>query len=115
MLSNQQDALPLPSQVLLSNHRTHGVAPARLFTETTPSPEVYNAGSGESYYPAQTTPQPDFAKRANALINAQLGRTPDGMSVIDPDSILDESGRLYHGYKDGKYLLPNDAVGDCMT
>lgn len=34
-----------------------------------------------------------------------------GDSVYDPDSDLGASGRFYHGYKDGKYFLPNDAVG----
>lgn len=106
---HQRSPLPLPSQVLQSNHNARA-APAQLFTESFPEAEVYDPSSSGSFYAAQAVPQPDFAGRANALINASLGRTPDGMSVIDPDSILDESGRLYHGYKDGKYLLPNDAV-----
>lgn len=53
---------------------------------------------------------PGFATRMNGLINEALGREPDGQSVIEPDSVLGESGRLYHGYKDGKYYIPNDAV-----
>ncbi|ORY67601.1 S-adenosyl-L-methionine-dependent methyltransferase [Pseudomassariella vexata] len=32
-----------------------------------------------------------------------------GDSVVEPDSILAPDGRFYHGYKDGKYFLPNDA------
>ncbi|KAH8649347.1 S-adenosyl-L-methionine-dependent methyltransferase [Xylariales sp. PMI_506] len=54
--------------------------------------------------------EPSFAETANGLINQILDRTPTGESVIDPDSIIGESLRLYHGYKDGKYLLPNDAA-----
>ncbi|KAH8651246.1 S-adenosyl-L-methionine-dependent methyltransferase [Xylariales sp. PMI_506] len=54
--------------------------------------------------------QRSFADQANDLINAALGRTPVGGSVIDPDSVLGESGRLYHGYKEGTYFLPNDAA-----
>lgn len=51
-----------------------------------------------------------FAEHADDKINAALNRTPVGTSVVDPDSVLGESGRLYHGYKEGKYFLPNDAV-----
>ncbi|KAH8651350.1 S-adenosyl-L-methionine-dependent methyltransferase [Xylariales sp. PMI_506] len=51
-----------------------------------------------------------FAAQANDLINAMLNRCPEGSSVIDPESVLGESGRLYHGYKDGTYYLPNDAA-----
>jgi hypothetical protein len=43
-------------------------------------------------------------------VPAEFTRTPTGSSVYDPESILGESGRTYHGYKDGKYFLPNDAV-----
>lgn len=32
-----------------------------------------------------------------------------GSTIQDPESVS-ELGRTYHGYKDGKYLLPNDAV-----
>ncbi|KAH8678415.1 S-adenosyl-L-methionine-dependent methyltransferase [Xylariales sp. PMI_506] len=46
----------------------------------------------------------------NDMINQQLGRVSMGDSVVEPDSILGESGRLYHGYKEGTYLLPNDAA-----
>ncbi|KAH8674149.1 S-adenosyl-L-methionine-dependent methyltransferase [Xylariales sp. PMI_506] len=57
-----------------------------------------------------TKQDPYFALRANDLINITLGCTPTGGSVVEPDSVLGESGRLYHGYKDGKYFLPNDAA-----
>ncbi|KAH6655834.1 S-adenosyl-L-methionine-dependent methyltransferase [Truncatella angustata] len=85
-------------------------APSHLFTEDVPKPELDNPESDGLLHPHHSGPHANFAERANALVNATLGRTPDGASVIDPDSILDESGRLYHGYKDGKYLLPNDAA-----
>lgn len=38
-----------------------------------------------------------------------LDRVPTGSSVIDRSAVADESGRTYHGYKEGKYFLPNDA------
>lgn len=98
---------PFPSHLMHSNQSMQS-APFHLATETLPS-DAGSSGS-EGALSQHATPQPNFARRANELINASLGRTPDGMSVIDPDSVLDESGRLYHGYKDGKYFLPNDAV-----
>ncbi|KAH8655407.1 S-adenosyl-L-methionine-dependent methyltransferase [Xylariales sp. PMI_506] len=51
-----------------------------------------------------------FVEVANDLINQHLGRAASGGSVIEPDSVLDESGRLYQGYKEGKYFLPNDGA-----
>jgi hypothetical protein len=39
-----------------------------------------------------------------------LFRATSGVSVHDHESVIGESGRLYHGYKAGKYYLPNDAV-----
>lgn len=36
-------------------------------------------------------------------------REPTGSSVVEPDSVTAENGRSYHGYHEGKYLLPNDA------
>lgn len=50
-----------------------------------------------------------------------VDRKSAGCSVIDTNSKLDDSGRTFHGYKEGKYFLPNDAVsrvcrrGDVMT
>lgn len=40
----------------------------------------------------------------------ELSRTPTGSTVVEPDSVMDDSGRTFAGYKQGKYLLPNDAV-----
>ncbi|ORY68863.1 S-adenosyl-L-methionine-dependent methyltransferase [Pseudomassariella vexata] len=39
-----------------------------------------------------------------------IHRVPSDASVVEPDSVLGDSGRLYHGYKDGKYFLPNDGL-----
>lgn len=33
-----------------------------------------------------------------------------GTSVFEPESVWDNNGRSYHGFKEGKYFLPNDAV-----
>lgn len=38
-------------------------------------------------------------------------RMRTGSSILDANSVTDESGRTFHGYKEGKYFLPNDAVG----
>jgi hypothetical protein len=40
-----------------------------------------------------------------------LNRTPTGRSIAEPGSVFwPENGRTYHGYKEGKYFFPNDAV-----
>jgi SAM-dependent methyltransferase len=42
----------------------------------------------------------------------ELDRTSSGSSVTEEGAVVGESGRTYHGYKDGVsgYLLPNDAA-----
>lgn len=40
----------------------------------------------------------------------EFTRTNSGASVNEPDSVAWENGRTYHGYKEGKYYLHNDAV-----
>lgn len=37
----------------------------------------------------------------------QFGSAP---TVVEPDSVTGDDGRTYHGYKQGAYVLPNDAV-----
>ncbi|KAH8645692.1 S-adenosyl-L-methionine-dependent methyltransferase [Xylariales sp. PMI_506] len=73
--------------------------------------------SGKDLEPSEPPPLvPDltgptsFAEVANELINEKLGRVSSGDSVVEPDSVQGESGRLYHGYKEGTYYLPNDAA-----
>jgi hypothetical protein len=41
-------------------------------------------------------------------VPVEFTRQASGLSIMEPDSVLRESGRTYH--KDGKYLLPNDGV-----
>ncbi|KAK8131323.1 S-adenosyl-L-methionine-dependent methyltransferase, partial [Apiospora sp. TS-2023a] len=43
-------------------------------------------------------------------VPTEVYREPSNASVYEPDSVVGESGRLYHGYKEGKYFLPNDAA-----
>ncbi|ETS81489.1 hypothetical protein PFICI_06491 [Pestalotiopsis fici W106-1] len=81
--------------------------PIRLYSESIPQVDPILR---EFAYLERATTDPDFAVQANEQVNASLGRTPGGLSVIDPNSVLGDSGRLYHGYKDGKYYFPNDAV-----
>jgi hypothetical protein len=59
--------------------------------------------------------EPSQATQAEAgtgfrLPEEVLKHVPTGSSVVEPDSYMDESGRTYHGYKQGKYFLPNDPV-----
>ncbi|KAK8029887.1 hypothetical protein PG993_011178 [Apiospora rasikravindrae] len=44
------------------------------------------------------------------LMPAEVPREPTGSTIIEPDSVFDDSGRSFHGYKEGKYFLPNDAA-----
>lgn len=102
----------LPSQLLHSYDLTR--APVQLFAETRPEAGQFASNSKTDTWTdpglQPTGRDPCFAEIANDMINKSLGRTPGGTSVVEPNSVLDESGRLYHGYKEGKYLLPNDAV-----
>lgn len=102
--------VPLPSELSEAYQ-----PPSYLFTEHMPTADPSSFSGQPAEYPnmqSKTSSESDFdfATKANQMINQMLGRTPGGTSVVEPDSVLDESGRLYHGYKDGKYYLPNDAV-----
>ncbi|KAK8062100.1 TAM domain methyltransferase [Apiospora hydei] len=45
-----------------------------------------------------------------AWLPAEWYRESSGSSVIEPNSVTEDNGRTYHGYKEGKYFLPNDAA-----
>ncbi|KAH8647171.1 hypothetical protein BX600DRAFT_503350 [Xylariales sp. PMI_506] len=101
----------LPSQ-LLHSYGTTSPPPG-------PSSDHFTVAQGMSppepigqsgFYDVLPPPAPSFAEVANVLINQQLGRVSEGNSVVEPDSVLGESGRLYHGYKEGAYFMPNDAA-----
>lgn len=62
------------------------------------------------FVPSQM-PQDQF--EAQFPIPEELLRIPDGSSVVEDDAVLAENGRTYHGYKEGKYFLPNDPVYTC--
>jgi hypothetical protein len=58
----------------------------------------------------------DFDRKSiSSLDHEHLHRAPSGYSVIDVNSVYDDSGRSFHGYKQGKYFLPNDAVTNTAT
>ncbi|KAK6078354.1 methyltransferase domain-containing protein [Seiridium cupressi] len=102
--------VPLPSELLESYQ-----PPAHLSFENVPVAGPASLGQGHAQYSEISTAMaaerdPNFAARANDLINEILGRESSGTSVIEPDSVLGESGRLYSGYHEGKYFLPNDAA-----
>lgn len=102
-----------PSEVLRSYR-----PPAYLLTEHMPAADPSSFTGIHEYLDGSvrnSDRDPNFALKANELINQMLGRTLSGSSVIEPDSVLDDSGRLYHGYKDGKYYLPNDAVSSLFV
>jgi hypothetical protein len=53
---------------------------------------------------------PEFLSASKYDIPEELIRVPTGHSVLDTDHVVEDFGRTYHGYKAGKYLIPNDAV-----
>lgn len=83
-------------------------------------------GTSSTQAPAAQSPSPpfngsdfwnfsDFNWDGGAAIDVPVdwenfNRVPSGSSIIDVNSVIDESGRSFHGYKEGKYFLPNDAV-----
>jgi len=52
----------------------------------------------------------NFNPFVSNFIDEGLLRMPTGSTIPDPTSVLGESGRTYHGYKEGSYLMPNDAA-----
>ncbi|KAH8682540.1 hypothetical protein BX600DRAFT_506126 [Xylariales sp. PMI_506] len=104
-----------PSQIL-DTYSTRS-PPAFYTIEDIPAITAFHNGvgmenSGDLGFPSAgvSAPSHSFATTANKFIDQSLGRVPSGGSVIEPDSVLGESGRLYHGYKEGKYFLPNDVA-----
>ncbi|KAH8202363.1 hypothetical protein TruAng_003436 [Truncatella angustata] len=67
--------------------------PPQLFAEQKPVAAKNVSNFITPTVPSQMLPprDPDFAKIANDLINKALDRKPGGSSVVEPDSVLDES------------------------
>ncbi|KAH8653743.1 S-adenosyl-L-methionine-dependent methyltransferase [Xylariales sp. PMI_506] len=99
----------LPSQVLGSYNSTP--VPSYLYSEDLAMSAVtIDHKLSQAPSDAPVIVDSSFALTANDLVNKILNRTPTGGSVVDPESVIGESLRLYHGYKDGKYFMPNDAA-----
>lgn len=87
------------------------LAPSILFSESMPLPDSAISGSdGSGQYSDRINTNLNFAAGANGTIKGSPDHTAGGASIVDPDSVLDDSGRIYNGYKDGTYFLPIDAV-----
>ncbi|KAI1840944.1 hypothetical protein JX266_012880 [Neoarthrinium moseri] len=55
--------------------------------------------------------RPDVTVSADERFDSDTwGRTPTNYSIIEEDSVIEDTGRSYHGYKQGKYYIPNDGV-----
>jgi hypothetical protein len=52
----------------------------------------------------------DFTRPERGLDHSHTYSVPTGESVIDNAAVFDDSGRSFHGYKEGKYFMPNDGV-----
>ncbi|KAK6821798.1 hypothetical protein PG987_014623 [Apiospora arundinis] len=59
---------------------------------------------------ATSLPQSQTGIPPSQWMPAEVYREHSNASIYEPQSVVGESGRLYHGYKEGKYLLPNDAA-----
>lgn len=45
----------------------------------------------------------------------KVPRESTGPTIVEPDSVFDDSGRFFHGYKKGKHVLPNVVVSLSLT
>jgi hypothetical protein len=69
----------------------------------------YPLVTGDSFfYPNFYTPE--IISLTKYDIPDELVQISSGDSVLEAESVVGDYGRTYHGYKEGKYLLPNDAV-----
>lgn len=50
-----------------------------------------------------------------AWMPSEWQRESSGSSVVEPNSVTEANGRTYHGYKEGRYFAPNDAVRKLAT
>ncbi|KAH8649278.1 S-adenosyl-L-methionine-dependent methyltransferase [Xylariales sp. PMI_506] len=75
-----------------------------------PSDKFAMAAAGSNGVPGSYNPDGFFIPTNSLDIPEELIRVPTGSSVIDTESVVGDFGRTYHGYKEGKYLLPNDAA-----
>ncbi|KAK7977014.1 S-adenosyl-L-methionine-dependent methyltransferase [Apiospora saccharicola] len=68
--------------------------------------------------PAYSVDDPANPPRMNtqvpleAWLPGEVYRVSSGSSIVEPQSVQGENGRLYNGYREGKYFLPNDAVSE---
>ncbi|KAH8651185.1 S-adenosyl-L-methionine-dependent methyltransferase [Xylariales sp. PMI_506] len=105
----------LPSE-LLNSYAT--LPPAHFYGEDIDAivqglkPSASSSSTSDNH--VQFLPQAVEGRSLVAVVdepsNEGLSRTLIVNPVLESDSILGESGRLYHGYKNGKYFLPNDAA-----
>lgn len=84
---------------------------------TTPQPPGSVSAVSSTSHPYQPAQMPFAPSQMTSdqfqlqfPIPDELLRIPDGSSVSEADAVLAENGRTYHGYKEGKYFLPNDPV-----
>lgn len=110
--------MQLPSQVLQTRQ-----------AEAVAEPDAYDASLLSVWHPQDFLPEdyPDLdpaysvTDAANppritskvpleAWIPGEIFRVPTGTSIVEPHSVPGDNGRLYNGYREGKYLLPNDPV-----
>ncbi|KAK8096737.1 methyltransferase domain-containing protein [Apiospora kogelbergensis] len=47
------------------------------------------------------------SQHTSILMPVKVPRESTGPTIVEPDSVFDDSGRFFHGYKKGKHVLPN--------
>jgi hypothetical protein len=62
------------------------------------------------YETSSSTPPTLHTIDSDSWIPEDFYRQPTGSTVAEPESVLGSSGRTYHGFKEGKYFMPNDGV-----
>jgi hypothetical protein len=76
---------------------------------STQQPPIFDLNQS-TFVPLQLTEEELREGQRIFAMPDELIRESSGSSVIEGGSILEESGRTYAAYKEGKYWLPNDAV-----
>lgn len=77
---------------------------------SSPYYEPYDGSLGVQFDAGSFVNSAAFNTTFYGVDHENINRVPTGSSVIDNESVSDDSGRTFHRYKEGKYFLPNDAA-----
>ncbi|KAI0168794.1 S-adenosyl-L-methionine-dependent methyltransferase [Pestalotiopsis sp. NC0098] len=95
----------------------HGDPPVSESAQPEASPQVYGFVPDEplevderllKYAASRANVSASHAVDSQSWIPEDFLRQPTGSTIAEPESVLGRSGRTYHGFKEGKYFMPND-------